>query len=230
MNFTPASCGSLIGFLAILLWVVFCGLEAVCVSSRFPVRRRSTLKFAVALAVFLGLMSLLVASGWLEAAPMPRLLALFGASNLAAIALALSPLGGRIARELPLGSLVAFQGFRLPLELVLHDWAKAGTIPQTMTWSGSNFDIWTGISALLLAPFAGRFRAAAWLAFLVGSVLLINVARVAVLSSPLPFAWGVEPPLQLAFHLPYAWIVPVCLSGALAGEIILARALLLRRS
>ncbi len=41
-------------------------------------------------------------------------------------------------------------------------------------------------------------------------------------SSPLP----VEPPLVLAFHLPNALIVPVCVGGALFGHVALTRALL----
>jgi hypothetical protein len=56
--------------------------------------------------------------------------------------------------------------------------------------------------------------------------LLLNVMRVAMMSSPLPFAWDVRPPLQLVSHLPYAWIAPVCVAGALAGHLVLTRALL----
>jgi hypothetical protein len=80
--------------------------------------------------------------------------------------------------------------------------------------------------ALAAAPFAGRSRAVAWIANVVGSLLLLNVMRVALLSSPVPFGWGVEPPLVIALHLPYAFIGPVCVGGALAGHIVLTRALL----
>ncbi len=82
-------------------------------------------------------------------------------------------------------------------------------------------------ATLVLAPFVGRSRALAWVANGVGFVLLLNVARVALLSAPLPFAWSVTPPLQLPFHLPYALIVPVCVAGALAGHLVLTRRLLL---
>jgi hypothetical protein len=54
----------------------------------------------------------------------------------------------------------------------------------------------------------------------------LNVMRVVVLSSPLPFGWNVSPPLLLAFHLPYALIAPVCVGGALFGHIVLTRALI----
>jgi hypothetical protein len=83
-----------------------------------------------------------------------------------------------------------------------------------------------GIAALLLCPFA-RHRWVAWIANVVGIALLINVARVALVSTPLPFAWtDVDPPLQLAFHQPYMLIVPVCVGGALAGHVVMTRALL----
>ena len=35
-------------------------------------------------------------------------------------------------------------------------------------------------------------------------------------------------PLLLPAHLPYAWIVPVCVAGALTGHIVLTRALMRR--
>jgi hypothetical protein len=97
-----------------------------------------------------------------------------------------------------------------------------------MTWSGANFDIASGIVAVVLAPFAAR-RRVAWVANIIGFALLANVARVAVMSSPLPFAWNVEPKLTLLTHLPYAFIAPVCVAGALAGHVILTRRLLSRK-
>jgi hypothetical protein len=109
---------------------------------------------------------------------------------------------------------------------VLHSWAGQGTIPTTMTWTGRNWDIISGIVALLACAVAGNNRRVAWVANVIGLVLLLNVMRVALLSSPVPFGWHVEPPLLLAFHLPYALIGPVCVSGALVGHIVLTRALL----
>jgi hypothetical protein len=181
--------------------------------------------FLVALG-WLALLGAIVASHALEAQPMPRVLIFLAASNLAGLALGLSGQGRKIAETVPLAFLVAFQGFRLPLELVLHAWAQQGVIPATMTWTGQNFDIATGILALIAAPFSTRFRAAAWAVNIVGIALLLNVMRVALLSSPLPFSWGVVPPLELAFHVPYFLIIPVCVAGALAGHVILTRKLL----
>jgi len=137
-----------------------------------------------------------------------------------------STVGGWLAAGVPITWLVAFQGFRLPLELILHAWAHQGTIPSTMTWTGQNWDIVSGGAALLAAPLARRHRVAAWCANVIGMALLLNVVRVAVLSSPISFGWQITPPLLLAFHLPYALILPVCIGGAAMGHVVLTRALL----
>ena len=155
-------------------------------------------------------------------------LMIFGAGiMLGSLALGCSRVGRWLADSTPLPWLLAFQGFRLPLEWVLHSWVEQGVIPGTMTWTGSNPDVLSGIAALALAPFVNRSRAAAWAGNSLGFILLLNVGRVAVLSSPVPFGWAsASPKLQLAFHLPYALIVPICVGGALVGHVVLTRALL----
>jgi hypothetical protein len=220
VTFTPASSSSVFAFMVIVVAVVAAVLGGV-----YRTKPQATLKVTLGLAGWLALLSFIVSSGALEAHLVPRVPLLFLVMNVAAVLFALSPVGSSLA-TLPLAALVGFQAFRLPLELVLHSWAQQGTIPGTMTWTGKNFDVVTGVVALLVALFGARSRKLVWLANIVGLVLLLNVARVALLSSPLPFAWPVEPPLQLIFHLPYALIGPVCVAGALAGHVILTRALL----
>jgi hypothetical protein len=236
MTFTPASPASLGAFLAIVagvLLAIIAGLYVACRRARESPTRPTVLLVST-LATWLGFFTAVVATGWPQARPTPLVPIVLIASLVVAIALGLSPLGRRLA-TLPLWMLVGFQSFRLPLELILHQWSLGGTIPQTMTWTGRNFDIVTGLVALFAAAAlaiatpaaAQRVRhGIAWTANLVGLALLLNVIYVAVMSSPLPFAWPVDPPLQLLLHLPYAWIVPVCVAGALAGHVVLTRALL----
>jgi hypothetical protein len=171
------------------------------------------------LVAFSALSSVLVpGAGWTVVFPI--------LANLGAVALALSPIG-RELRTLPERWLIGFQAFRLPLELVLHAWVLAGSIPPQMTWTGRNWDIATGILAVLLvvrktpAP-----RALVWVFEVVGLGLLGNVAFVAVRSIPGPLKDFEGDPLLLPFNLPYAWIVPVCVAGALLGHLILLRRLL----
>lgn len=153
----------------------------------------------------------------------------FGLSNVLAVVLALSPVGARMA-TLPLAALVAYQWFRLPLEIVLHQWAEGGTIPFTMTWEGRNFDVITGILATAFGLWAWSRplpRAAAWAFQVVGFSLLLNVGWTAVGSAPTPLRRYFDgPPIQLPYHLPYAYIVSICVAGALFGHIVLFRALL----
>lgn len=85
----------------------------------------------------------------LETKTMPLLPLFFASMNLVAIGFALSKMGRRISLYVPLIALVAFHSFRLALELILHDWSQQGSIPSTMCWSGQNFDIATGVLALV---------------------------------------------------------------------------------
>lgn len=226
MDFVPGSSGSVAAFVGIVAGVLVAFLAGV---HRAWARTggqagRATARVAAATFVFLGLIAAGVA---MATAPLPTLPLLFGASFAGSLVIGLSRVGERLAQGLGLTALVAFQGFRLPLELILHAWGESGTIPMTMTWEGSNLDVISGVLALLCAPLVGRWRGAAWLVNGVGLVLLLNVIRVAVLSSPLPFAWpDVSPRLQLGMYLPYALIAPECVGGALAGHVVLTRALL----
>jgi hypothetical protein len=228
--FTPAGFGSVAVFVVIVFAIIAAFLAAIrhAYQSDPEAGRRALRISAFVLGLWLGMLSVLVASGRMSSLPLSGLPIFFGSVVVMSLLAGLSPLGGRIAAEVPLSALVGFQAFRLPLELVLHQWAGSGTIPETMTWTGQNWDIVSGVVALAAAPLANQHRALAWTANVIGSLLLLNVIRVALLSSPLPFAWKVQPPLLLALHLPYAWIGPVCVGGALAGHIVLTRALLRR--
>jgi hypothetical protein len=228
--FKPASAASLLAFLIICAAVVAAFLGGVWLSARResvrPLRR--TILAAVGTALWLAAICLIVESGWLRG-DQRRLLFFAAGMNAVCLAVGLSPVG-RWLSLLSLPALVAFQGFRLPLELVLHSWVAQGVIPETMTWSGRNWDIISGVLALVAALFCRRSIVWAWIANLVGLVLLVNVMRVAVLSSAVSFGWPVTPKLELIYHLPYALIIPVCVGGALIGHIALTRALLRQRA
>jgi hypothetical protein len=154
---------------------------------------------------------------------------LLGASFLLTVFIAFSTLGSRLAR-LPLAALIGFHAFRLPLELILHNWYKGGTLPVQMTYEGHNFDIATGILAIVLGTWAilGQIpRTAVWLFNLVGSSLLAVVMFTALTSSPFPFRQYMnEPQVLLVYHFPFSWIVSIAVAGALLGHLILFRKLL----
>ncbi len=104
------------------------------------------------------------------------------------VALARSTFGDRLARGLSLGYLVLFQSFRFPLELLMHRAYTEGVMPVQMSYSGRNFDIVTGITALVLGLVMLKWnvpRVVVWIWNLMGLALLINIVTVAVLSLPL---------------------------------------------
>jgi len=190
--------------------------------------RRWTQGTAAALVVWLVVTAVASASGVLEAPVLPpRALFFMVGTNLAAVIFAFSRAGTRLVAGLPVAALVGFHAFRLPLELVLHRWYAEGVIPVQMTYVGRNFDIVTGILGLTLGLVLwrrGPSRPLVWLFNLVGFALLVTVASIAVLSSPVPFrSFTNDPPVLLVFHAPYGWIVPMCVAPALAGHLLVFR-------
>jgi hypothetical protein len=227
MTFHPPDLPSTIAFLVIVVAV----LAMVLWGTRVAAARagedamRATRAVAITLAVWVAITSLPPATGIMRGAVIPALPLFFVTVLAGGVVFAFSRHGTRLARNLPLAALVAFQAFRLPLELVLHSWAEQGSIPATMTWTGQNYDIAAGVLAIVMAPLVVRAPFAARIFNWIGAALLLNVLRVVVMSSPLPFAWNVEPPLLVGAFAPYHLIATVCVAAALAGHIILLRAL-----
>jgi hypothetical protein len=222
MNFHSADSTSL-GFFLLIVFFVFISYPLAF----YRAKKKSSkhlLLMTGGMTLWLIITSLIVLSGKLQDNHI-LIIPFFASMNICALIFGLSP-AGKALSTIPLIFLVGFQAFRLPLELILHSWAGQGTIPETMTWTGQNFDVVTGALALVLCPFVKKSKELAWVFNIVGFILLLNVGRVAIFSSPLPFAWPVQPPLQLIFHLPYAWIGSICVAGAFAGHVILTRALL----
>ena len=214
-------------FIAILIFVVGAFLSGVYFSQKNLTASplKTTILTGVATSIWLIIFSLVVKFVLKTDEPMPGIPILLAFIFVVTISYSLSRFGKQLAYALPLSSFIFFQIFRLPLELVLHNWYEQGSIPETMTWSGQNLDIVSGIVALIVFCFMRKNRKAIWVANITGSMLLINVIRVAVMSAPLPFSWKLETPLLVIFHLPYAFIAPICVGGALVGHILLTRAL-----
>ncbi len=151
----------------------------------------------------------------------PSLLLIVGA--------ALSPIGRRLAQGLKWSELVGFQAFRLPVELILYGFFFEARVPLRMTFAGSNYDVLTAISALILAPLIWRGFIgvkAVWIWNVAGLGLLINIVVLAVLSAPGGldrFQIGLVN--TLPFRGPSVWII-FCVLLALFGHLITFRKLL----
>ena len=146
------------------------------------------------------------------------------------LALGLGPIGTALVQGVPLWGLVLAQSFRLPLEMVMHQAVLEHVMPNQMSYSGGNFDIVTGSTALLVAVLLATRRAGRWLAQawnILGALLLANVLTIALLSTP-TFAWFGRSPDRLntwvAFP-PFIWLPTIMVVAAFAGHIVVGRKL-----
>jgi len=145
-----------------------------------------------------------------------------------ALALAYSTFGARVAEHVPLWALVAVQAFRLPLELAMHAMYTRGIMPVQMSYSGLNFDIVTGLTAIPVAAlvargWGGRILVAVW--NILGLALLVNVVTVAILATPRIRYFGDEHLNVWVTYLPFVWLPAVMVTAALAGHLVIFRAL-----
>jgi hypothetical protein len=124
--------------------------------------------------------------------------------------------------------LVGFQSFRLPLELLMHEAYEAGLMPVQMSYSGLNFDIVTGASAVVVAALVALGRVGtrvvrAW--NILGALLLCNIVVVSLLSTPTPLrVFRTQPPNTWVSTAPYIWLPAVMVALAVMGHIVVYRA------
>ena len=211
--------------------VLVLALQALII--RRYIEHGAALRFAGGSALWLAYSALLGATGFLtdfEAVP-PRLLALVLPTLALPVLLALSPLGARLASETPLAVLIGLQAFRVPLELVMHQAAVEGTMPPQMTYTGSNFDIVTGLTAAVVAGLCAWGHAPRWLLLAwnaLGSALLLAILVIAVASMPMFRAFGSEPEHVNTWvgFFPFVWLPAGPVTVALLGHLLVWRRLL----
>jgi CubicO group peptidase (beta-lactamase class C family) len=184
----------------------------------------------IGLTVWMGGTYLAASFGWLRFDTKPPTMAvLFVALLVVAVGLAASPVGRRLALGLPLWILVGVQAFRLPLEILMHQAYEAGLMPVQMSFSGLNFDILTGASALVVAVLVATGRAGlrtvrAW--NVAGSLLLCNIIMIAWLSTPTPLRVFRTPPANTwVAAAPYVWLPTVMVAFAILGHLVIFRRL-----
>ena len=196
-------------------------------------RRRRTIRAGAGVAIWLAAMAAAALSGLLGRFDLrpPPMVIWFASMVVMTLALAWSPFGRRFADKLPFVALIGFQAFRLPLELIMHRAAIAGIMPNVMTYTGYNFDIVTGATALPLALYAWRRPVPRWLIVLwnaTGQILLFVIAGVALAASPIFRAFGDDQLNIWVTQFPYVWIA-VMVAAALFGHVVTMRKLLAER-
>ena len=116
--------------------------------------------------------------------------------------------------------LVVAQTFRILVEVLIHESSTIGLAPRQMTWQGYDFDIVTGITALVLAPFARSAPMSLVVAWnCLGLTLLLWVVGIAAVSFPTPFQL-LRPDSTWLTLFPYVWLPSVLVTAALLGRVV----------
>ena len=191
---------------------------------------RSTVVAVAATVVWLGATLALATSGRLSFTTRPPTMAIvILASLVLAFGVSLSRVGLRIATGVPLAALVGAQAFRFPLELILHRAYAEGLMPVQMSYSGFNFDILTGLSAIVVATLLLRnpkSLVAVRIWNTAGIVLLTNIVTIAILSAPTPLrVFHNEPANDWITHAPWVWLPTVFVVAAIMGHVLVLRRL-----
>jgi hypothetical protein len=192
----------------------------------------------IGLALWMALTGTLAGAGMLaqvDRRPPPMVVLIPSVVGLA-LAVGLSGIGRTLAGAVPLATLVGLQVFRLPLELVMHRAGELGIMPRELSYGGYNFDILTGAGALVLWLLmrirVAVPRVAIWAWNVWGLWCLAVIWGIAVGTSPMVRAFGDDPRHvnTWVLYLPYVWLPAVLVVLALAGHIVITRALLATRS
>lgn len=194
-----------------------------------PTVVRHTVVAGTVLAAWLTLTALLASTGLLHFASPPTMPVMIVAGLATAVAIGRSSVGARLASALPLAALVGFHAFRLLVELLLHRAYTEGLMPVQMSFSGRNFDIVTGVTAIPMALWLWIGGAPALAVFLwntLGLGLLLNVMGVAMLSAPTKFRVFFDGPSNIwVTQAPWVWLPTVLVVAALLGHVLIYRAL-----
>ena len=224
---------------SLLLELGFVGLVASLTSLLLvAVRRAASPKaaklFAIAMFGTLGLSGALALTGALAFGPLPPpLMVLVTLIAGATFVFSRSRVGRSLARDMPLIGLVGFQAFRIPVELLLHRAHHEGVMPVQMSYFGYNFDVVTGVSALVLflVMLEGEVSPRLLLVWnWMGLALLVNVVTIAILSMPTPLQVFFNKPSNVwVTTFPFVWLPAFLVPCALLGHLLLFRRLTTRR-
>ena len=182
--------------------------------------RRAGLRVVVAIAVVMALQFGLARAGVFQSwdrFPPPFML-MFVPTVVLTIRWAFSDAGTKLAEHLPFVILIGAQAFRFPLELFMHHAAREGVMPTQLSYSGWNFDIVTGATALLVAALAHRPQARRSLLLawnLMGLTLLAIVVGIALVSMPSIHAFGMDRLNTWVAYAPFVWLPGVLVPSAL---------------
>lgn len=200
----------MLSIVGMVLWAVYYSNARL-----FANPDKELVKSSVFIGAWLGIVSFLSLSGLMAENSRVLYPILMFFSFIIPILFASSAWGAKIALSVPLAFLVGFHVFRLPINLILDVWVEQGFVPKAFSWLGINYDVMTGILALIFAPLANRYRWIAWTINIVGIAMFVRLFATpqAVMDPGFEYQW------------PFILANPIGIGGVVAGHIILTRAL-----
>ena len=162
----------------------------------------------------------------------PPLAPLVLAGLLTAVLGSRGALGRRFLSTIPLAAIVGLQAFRLPLEIFMHQAAVAGIMPNQMSYSGFNFDILTGASAVVVSLLVAMNRCPrvvllAWNA--ARTLLLLTIMTIGISSTPTFPAFGPDRLNTFIADPPFVWLPGILVPCAAWGHLLVWRSLWMTR-
>jgi hypothetical protein len=230
VNASPLLLWSFVALALVLATTFVAGIyvSASASPTSSPHAARNAAIAALGAAGWLGLTFAAAQSGRLSFSTRPPTMAfLLVATAVVAIAIGASRLGRRLATGIPLAALVGVQGFRVVVELILHRAYREGLMPVQMSFSGLNFDILSGLSAIVVALVLLRKPGSLVLVRVwntAGIILLANILTIALLSAPTPLrVFHNEPANVWITQAPWVWLPSVFVLAAVVGHILVYR-------
>ena len=110
----------------------------------------------------------------------------------------------------------------------MHRAYAEGIMPVQMSYSGRNFDIVTGVTAIALAWALARGPVPRWIIAgwnVLGTVLLLNILVIAVASMPMFHRFGPDRLNVWVADPPFVWLPTVLVFTAIAGHLLIFRKL-----
>ncbi len=128
--------------------------------------------------------------------------------------------------------LTAIHIVRIPVEICLFYLFISRLIPQIMTFEGYNFDILSGISAIVIyyMVYINKINRTLLLVWnILCLLLLINIVTIAILSVPTSFqSFGFNQPNTAITYFPFIWLPSVIVPLVLLSHLATIRQLLLK--
>jgi hypothetical protein len=157
---------------------------------------------------------------YLQTESLPPRLPIFAVLPAIVLIIVLFVTGRDFIEKLPLKCLTILHVIRIPVELTLAWLFERGLVPREMTFHGWNYDIISGILAVIVTLIAfrgGKINRPLLIGFnFLGLALLANIVTIAIFSLQSPLQkLAFDQPNRGVLYFPYVWlpavIVPVVL-------------------